>query len=180
MIDKSNLRKLYKSVRNSISPCEKECFDLRIFTKFVNSEYYLNSTTILIYVSFGSEVSTINIIKQALTDGKKVAVPRCNDNEMLFYEIKSFDDLKIGAFGISTVDDSDLNPVFDYEGCVCVVPGLSFERSGSRLGYGGGYYDRFLADKKIITVGLCYERCISPKLLTQEHDIKINFLITEK
>lgn len=176
---KCNLRKLFKSVRNCITAEEKADYDSRIFTSFINSPIFLNASLLLIYVSFGSEADTLNIINFALKSGKRVAVPFCNGDLMEFYEISSTENLSEGKFGIPTVFPDENKRINDFDGTVCVVPALSFDMSGNRLGYGGGFYDRFLCDKQILTVGLTYERCLCHFLPAEEHDMKINFILTE-
>lgn len=176
---KNQLRELYKSVRHSITTEEKNEYDRRIFTRFINSVLYRTSGTLLIYVSFGSETDTINIIKYALNDGKTVSVPYCSGNEMQFYAIESVEDLVKGRFGIPSVIPDSYKLIKDFSNSLCLVPALSFDKSGNRLGYGGGYYDRFLSEKNIISVGICCERCIDSALPAEKHDIKVNFLLTE-
>lgn len=176
---KNLLRQFYRSVRKSISEKEKIDYDRRIFTRFVNSRLYNDAESLLIYVSFGSEADTFNIINHALKRGKVVAVPYCKGEEMQFYAIDSCDDLVKGKFGIPTVIPDNKNLISDFSKSLCIVPALSFDNSGSRLGYGGGFYDRFLSDKNITTVGLCFERCVDYCLPAEEHDIKINYILTE-
>lgn len=176
---KNKLRILYKSVRNSISDHEKSNFDGRIFTQFINSALYKNSKSLLIYISVGTEADTLNIIDYALKDGKSVAVPLCIKKEMHFCRINSFDSLIEGKYGIPTVKSEKCDLINDFDGAICVVPALSFDAYGNRLGYGGGYYDRFLSGKTIPTVGLCHERCIHSALPAEEHDIKVKYILTE-
>ncbi|MBQ2904422.1 MAG: 5-formyltetrahydrofolate cyclo-ligase [Clostridia bacterium] len=176
---KSGLRKLYKSVRDSISSKEKTEFDSRIFTLLTNSSIYRDADLLLIYVSFGSEADTFAVIGQALGSGKRVAVPFCSGDVMEFYELFTIDSLEIGKFGIPTVIPDKNNAVIDFAGSLCIMPALSFDKSGSRLGYGGGYYDRFLCDKDIVKVGLCYERCLSCGLPSEKHDVKADYILTE-
>lgn len=176
---KNLLRQFYRSVRNSLSEKEKIEYDRRIFTQFVNSRLYNDAGLLLIYFSFGSETDTINIINYALDNGKTVAVPYCKGDEMKFYIIRSSDELVKGRFGIPTVIPDSGKLIRDFGNALCVVPALSFDSMGNRLGYGGGYYDRFLSDKNIATVGLCYERCIDSALPAEEHDIKVNYVLTE-
>ena len=160
MMDKKSARKLYSKIRNSVSVTEKTEWDRCILTRFINSSLYLNCDLLLIYVSFGSEVGTKEIIEHALNCKKRVAVPFCNEKEMVFYEISSLSDLKIGKFGIPTVENGNNLFVTDFTNALCVVPGMCFDFKGNRIGYGGGYYDRFLSKNRVITVGLTYERCI--------------------
>lgn len=176
---KSELRKLYKSIRNRISPSEKNTFDNRIFTLFINSELYKKAEKLLFYISFGSEVDTVSLIDYALKDGKNVAVPYCNGNKMEFYAIDSLDCLTEGRFGIPTVVPCEERLVRDFAGYICVVPALSFDKSGNRLGYGGGFYDRFMSSQNIPAVGLAYERCIHSELPAEEHDMNVDYILTE-
>lgn len=180
MTDKKELRKIYKSIRSGIMPQDKADFDRRIFESFVNSCYYHSFDMFLCYVSIGSEVDTSKIIKHLLFSGKKVSVPFCHDGVMDFYEINSFDDLFSGMFGIPTVNCSKHKKITDFSKALCIVPALSYDTDGNRLGYGGGYYDRFLADKKIPTLGLCYEGCICQRLPSEKLDIKVGAILTEK
>lgn len=177
MTEKSQLRILYKSVRNSLNAHEKANIDKRILTRFINSDLYKNHSTFLIYVSVGSEIDTRELIDFMQKDGKNVAIPFCSGNNMSFCKLDSLDDLCGGAFGIPTVKQK--NVLYSYENALCIVPALSVDFNGNRLGYGGGFYDRFLAENKITTVALCCERCLSASLPAERFDIKINYLLTE-
>lgn len=179
-MNKTELRKHYKSVRNNIPQNLKSEYDCLIFSSFVNSAFSSDYDLYLCYISVNSEVDTYNIINFLLSSGKRVAVPFCDEKTMKFYEIKSVDDFIIGAFGIPTVDCSHHTVISDFENALCIVPALSFDNEGNRLGYGGGFYDRFLSEKKIKTLGLCYEECISSKLPSEDYDMKIDFVLTEK
>lgn len=177
--DKKALRRHYKTVRNSIGSAEKAAMDKRIFSSFFASEYFSNFSTFLIYVSCGSEADTHRIIDFITKSGKRVAVPYCQGSSMTFYEISSFNDLTEGAFGIPTVDISKATEISDFSSSLCVVPALAFDASGNRLGYGGGYYDRFLSVNNLPTLGLCYEKCIASQIPAESFDIKIDCILTE-
>lgn len=179
MIEKKELRKLFEATRKTLTVNEKSYFDSKIFTFLVNSELYRNAELLLVYVSYNGEVDTLRIIKRAFLDGKKVAVPYCHGNEMEFLIINSFDYLSKGKFGILSADPNKCETVVDFQNTLCIVPALSFDVYGNRLGYGGGYYDRFLSKNSIETVGLCYERCISHSIPNEKFDIVINFILTE-
>ena len=179
MMNKQEMRRFYKTVRNSITYSEKVYLDKLVFTAFINSDIFKNSNLLLIYVSVGSEIDTHNIIDFALQCGKRVAVPFCVEKEMSFFEIYSLSELVTGKFGIPTVNSGNNYEVTDFRKAVCVVPGLCFDNYGGRIGYGGGYYDRFLAFNNIVSVGLCFERCISHKIPSEKHDIKIDYILTE-
>lgn len=177
--EKKVLRQHYKAVRNSITQGEKAAMDKRIFSSFIASEYFNEFSTFLIYVSCAGEADTRSIIEFALKNGKHVAVPYCHGSNMSFYEIKSLNDLTDGAFGIPTVDISNATEITDFRGSPCIVPALAFDINGNRLGYGGGYYDRFLAANKVPTLGLCYEKCIASQIPAESFDIKIDCILTE-
>lgn len=177
--DKKALRQHCKAVRNSIRCCEKAEMDERIFSLFTASDFFNNFSTFLIYVSFGSEADTRCIIDFALKSGKRVAVPYCRGENMLFYQINSLNDLIRGAFYIPTVDISKAVEITDFSDSLCIVPALAFDLSGNRLGYGGGYYDRFLSQNRVPTLGLCYEKCIISQIPAESFDIKINCILTE-
>ena len=179
MNDKKKLRILFKSIRSSIDREYKSNADIKICTQFINSVIFSEAELILIYVSVGSETDTMNIIKYSLSHGKRVAVPLCIGYEMIFYEIKNINELIIGRFGIPTVDGGNNLIVKSFDNAVCVMPGLSFDRSGGRLGYGGGFYDRFLSKNKVKTVAFSYERCICDRIPQDTYDIKVDYLITE-
>ena len=176
---KQILRTLYKTVRNGIDASTRTDCNSRMFTMLINSEIYSKSELILIYVSFGSEADTRNIINHSLCIGKRVAVPFCSGNEMTFYEINDLNELIIGKFGIPTVNTGYNLPVDDFKNSLCVVPGVCFDLYGNRVGYGGGFYDRFLEENKIATVALSYERCIVEQIPYEPHDIRIDYVITE-
>lgn len=179
MNKKKEFRKLCKSIRNRIGFDERLLFDSMIFTHLINSDLYNNSNTLLIYVSVNNEVDTLNIIKHALADGKRVAVPQCESSIMNFVAMNSFEDLSEGDFGIPTVDSENIKIINDFSDALCIVPGLGFDRYGNRLGYGGGYYDRFLSCNHVTSVGLCYERCRFDMLPAEEHDVKTDYILTE-
>ena len=176
-MNKKELRIQYKSIRHSVA--DKSLADRKIAEYFINSPFFNNFDIYLCFVSVGSEVDTSVIIDKLLSVGKKVAVPNCKDGTMDFYLINSTDDLIDGAYGIPTADIEKASKITDFSRSFCIVPALSFDKNGCRLGYGGGYYDRFLCDKSIDTLGLCFEDCISEKLPAEKHDIKINSVLTE-
>lgn len=179
MKSKSELRRVYKEIRHFETPTEKSDADLLISNAFFESELYRKAETILTYVSFGTEVDTRGIIKQALADNKTVGVPFCTGERMFFYPIESLGEIIPDKFGIPSVDTAGKIALETTNNSLCIVPGLAFAVNGSRLGYGGGYYDRFLSDNNIVKIGLSYEKCISSSLPEELHDIRVDFILTE-
>lgn len=180
--NKKQLRKRVLSMRNSLDKDNKNSFDREIFNKLVLSELYNKSMNIFIYISFGSEVETKDIIMKALDDGKKVYVPKINgeNNEMKAINIESLEGLVENSFGI-------LEPISDVEISkekidLIIVPGAVFDKEGNRIGYGGGYYDRYLEaikDKKN-KIALVYDFQIVDYIPNEVHDIKVDYIISNK
>lgn len=179
---KMSLRKHYKNLRISMKSKYKEKLDSQIYSRVISLTEYKNCRALLTYVSKAIEVDTLKIIKRAFIDNKIVAVPKCIPNQkgMEFYIIKSFNDLRSGTFGILEPNESKCIILNDYNDSLCIVPGLSFDHMGHRLGYGQGYYDRFLNDFCGITAGLCYSHCIREKLPCGNFDKPVNLLVTDK
>ncbi|MBQ8824377.1 MAG: 5-formyltetrahydrofolate cyclo-ligase [Ruminococcus sp.] len=180
--EKKHLRKKFKNIRNTTPKIEKHYMDKYLENLFISSDEYKNCDIILTYVSYGSEADTINIIKTALEQGKIVGVPKClPDNKMQFYKIHDLSELEKGAYGIPEPPDSceiiNLNEERN-KNIVCLVPGLSFDEHGNRLGYGGGYYDRFIQEHPdIITIGICSSHCFSEHIPTEPTDMKVKIVI---
>lgn len=179
---KMSLRSHYKNLRISMKSKYKEKLDSQIYSRVISLTEYKNCRALLTYVSKAIEVDTLKIIKRAFIDNKIVAVPKCipNQKRMEFYIIKSFNDLRSGTFGVLEPNESKCIILNDYNDSLCIVPGLSFDHVGHRLGYGQGYYDRFLNDFCGITAGLCYSHCIREKLPCGNFDKPVNLLVTDK
>lgn len=180
--EKSELRDYYKGVRNSINPEDKAIYDIKIARKILNLWAFREEDLILTYVSAKSEVDTKMIIKKALEDKKRVAVPRCIDGTsfMDFYLIDSLDDLEEGAFGILEPKPNEDKKINDFSSGLCIVPAIVFDKNGYRIGYGKGYYDRFLMDFKGKTAGLCYSCCLIDDLPYSKYDKTVDMIITQK
>lgn len=143
--------------------------------------FYRRASLVLCYVSLEDEVDTYPVIRRALADGKAVAVPYCTDRRghMLFYRITSLNDLHTGSFGVKEPDITRCEEVTGFDDSIVLVPGLSFDRCGNRLGYGKGYFDRFLKNYPFISVGLCYNSLIKKELPTDAYDRQVDYIITE-
>lgn len=177
-MDKKTFREQTLTKRSEIYNPE---IDAKIITRFIDSDYYKNASKIFLYVSFGTEIDTHELIRQALRDGKTVAAPICvpKDRSMILCELKSFEDLVPGYCNIPTppADAPRLSPE-DLD--LVILPGMAFDTDGSRMGFGGGYYDRFIESLPESTpkVALIREAFVGP-VPTEEHDRKADVLITE-
>ncbi len=180
MNNKKELRRLYRSIRESVSTDEKQKLDKMIFSEFINSGFVEKHDVFLVYLSVKDEIDTCSLIEYLFECGKTVAIPFCEGKTMRFCKINSFDDTQEGTFGIPTAR----NPVFlrkdEIKGSLCIVPALSIDRNGNRLGYGGGFYDRFLSENDVVTVALCYERCLCESIPADLFDIPVQYILTEK
>lgn len=136
---------------------------------------------VLVYVSYNSEIGTFELINSLLDMKKTVAVPKCQNNGVMqFHKINSLNELSEGMYGIPEPNNNSIINSFS-DKTVCIVPGLAFTVNGDRLGYGGGYYDRFLAcQPDIFTVALAYEELITESLPVLPHDLKINAVATNE
>ncbi len=180
---KKSLRKKYKGERIAMTPAQKQQRDDKILERIISSAAYKSAQIILTYVSTPIEVDTIGLIRQAIADGKRVAAPRCIDGtrDMDFYFIKGLDDLESGSFNVMEPDPKKCVKAYAFETALCIVPGLSFDMHGYRLGYGKGYYDRFLsAHPRLTKMGICYCSCTCNELAHGRFDVCSDILITEK
>lgn len=181
-IYKNELRAKYKSIRFNMSNEEKSLLDEKIYSKLCSLISYKSCKTVFIYVSTPIEVDTRRFIMKALSDGKTVAVPRCisGTRNMSFHVIKSLDELEKGAFSVDEPIDNPKMVITDYNQSICIVPALCFDKSGFRLGYGKGYYDRFLSKYTGAVIGICYSNCITNSLITGRYDRKCDVVVTDK
>lgn len=179
---KQNLRARYRQFRERMEPAQKLALDSGIQSRLLALPEYANSDTLFTYVSKSIEVDTTALIGAALANRKKVAVPRCvpDTYDMEFYYIRSMEELEKGLFGVLEPVPGRSRPVLPGTDGLCIVPGLSFDAQGYRLGYGKGYYDRFLAGFRGITIGICYSGCVQWNLPHGYYDRPVDVLITEK
>ena len=127
------------------------------------------------------EVSTIKIIEEAFKDGKKVAVPRCikDTRDMEFHYINSINELSAGTFSVLE-PPADFPIVEDFTGCLMIVPGMQFDMKGYRIGYGKGYYDRYMSKFTGISVGICYSDELKSFMYHGKYDKPVDIIVTDK
>ncbi len=175
-MDKASLRKKYLMLRSQID--NRDIKDKNIYNKVINDDHVMKADTILTYVSYHSEVDTYQLINYFLSHGKKVAVPKVERHNLVFYYINSLNDLKKGSYGI--MEPTTNEPVADLTNAVSLTPALCYTKDGNRLGYGGGYYDRYYENHQLFKIGLCYCALIANHLPTEVNDIRVDLLITEE
>ncbi len=177
---KKKLREKIRAQIRTFSPEEKERSDARIFRAVLSLSLYQRAKVIFVYVSLDWEIDTHALIKEALSSGKTVAVPKClPGGRMEVYRLDDFHQLKAQTLGILEPGDG-MERIAEGSLELALIPCLSCTRDGIRLGQGGGYYDRFLTDKPWIDkVALCRESLLSKNLPCEEHDIRMDAVLTE-
>lgn len=157
-----------------------------ISQKLIIEDSFKKAETVLVYASYKSEVNTDDIVKKALLDGKKVGFPKCEIIDGVpvinFYEVTNLCQLTEGYKGILEPDLEYYNlKEIDYVADLCIVPGVSFDKKGNRMGYGKGFYDRFLSkNMSRLNIALAFELQIVEKIPTNEFDIAMDMIITEE
>lgn len=178
---KQDLRARSKERRRNIAADEKQLLDKAVADNVRRLKEYRPAKTILIYMSTPIEVDTIGIIKNAWADGKRVAVPRCipDTRDMEFHYIDNLECLSVGTFSVLEPDPS-LPIVTDFSGCLMIVPGMHFDMKGYRIGYGKGYYDRYMVRFTGISAGICYSGELKPFLYHGRYDRHVDIVVTDK
>lgn len=175
-MSKKELRKELLQRRRNMDKTYRKNSDLMIYNNLISCSEISAAEVILTYISTEIEVDTIKFIEKMLEAGKTVAVPRCEGTDMKFIIIRNLDALVKGKFGI--YEPAGGEEAVDFSKAVCITPALSFNKKGYRLGYGGGYYDRFSEKFDGISIGICYNDFIG-EIPTEEFDKPVKILITE-
>ena len=180
---KSEIRKLYKEKRSALTLSQVEEMSAEIQYNIFSLPQYNDCKTLFTFINYGKEVVTKNIIKDALKKGKEVAVPYMTGkpHEMVFLKIEGLDNLVENKYGI-------LEPVFNEEDILnsdestfIIVPALVLGNNKNRMGYGGGFYDKYLEKHpNLHAVAIAFELQMYRELPFEEHDIKPEKVITEK
>ena len=175
-MDKASLRKAIREKKRAMTEEQIQLAGKRLCELFVQSEAYQKAETIYGYLPYNQEVRTWDALRQAMKDGKRVAVPKVYGTEMRFIYISDFSQVETGYCGIpEPVLDG---PVAEDRNALVLMPGLAFDRDGHRIGYGGGFYDKFLASEpEHPTLALCYEFQIVDQLPTEAFDIPVDMVL---
>lgn len=176
---KKAVRKEIKALRAAHTDAQIHEMSLKACEQFLSLSEYQTSDIIYAYMDCKHEVETRDMIRAAWKDGKKVAVPRVQGERMQFYYITSFDeDLEDGYFGIR--EPKEINPANEKK-ALLMMPGVAFDEQRHRVGYGGGFYDRFLEEHPdMITVALAFEFQVKQEVPYEEFDIRPAKIVTEK
>jgi 5-formyltetrahydrofolate cyclo-ligase len=182
-MNKAELRKKMIFIRDSLSIEERKTKSHAIKSHLTKLKAYQDAEVVFVYVSFRSEVDTRCFIKEAKKNGKRIAVPISIPKGKVLQpcEISGLDELVPGTWGILEPIKENCRPVDSKEIDIAVVPGLAFDNCFHRLGYGAGYYDRFLPSlrKNAIKIGLGYDFQLLDRLPVEEFDVPLSGIITE-
>ena len=179
--DKKNaLRKVYSSRRAAIPDEAHRIASEKIAENFFASALYRESDAVLMYLSINREVRTRALVERILADGKRLALPVCFENgRMTFRYITSRDLLVKGKFS-APEPSAECEEYCGGIPTVCVIPAIAFDKKGYRIGYGKGYYDRYLTDPSIVKIGFVYDELRVDSLPRGRFDLSSDLVITEK
>lgn len=182
---KTEIREYYLEKRRALTAEERSEKSEKVCRNMLGSATYRYADVLLMYYPKDDEIDIRPIAEAAFAAGKKVAFPRCNpaDHTMVFHFVSSLEDLLPGSYNI--MEPSAELPAFDLadaEKCnvACVVPAVVFDKKGFRIGYGGGYYDRYLAGFRGTKLGLVYRDFIVNSVPHGRFDLTVDVMITER
>lgn len=175
-MDKTELRNMIRDQKRAMTPQQIENASGALGKKLAETEQYRQAKTIYGYLPYNQEVRTVAILERAIQEGKRVAVPKVYGDEMRFIYIEDLTSVEKGYSGIpEPIADS---PVADDPTALVLMPGLAFDRQGNRIGYGGGFYDKFLAkEPEHPTVALCYDFQVLESIETDSYDIPVDLVL---
>lgn len=175
---KADIRKEVLQRRNQLTAKELESKSFAIYDQLKLLDIYKQASVIYVYMDFKNEVITKHMIEDALCDGKKVAIPKIIDDIMDFYYIDDIENLKSGYFGIREPEPIMLAKE---KNSLMIIPGVAFDKKGHRIGYGKGFYDRFLHQhEQFKKVALAFELQVLDTIPHETHDVLMDRIITEE
>lgn len=175
-MDKKELRDYIRKFKRAMSKEEIEAKSEKLGELFLASDLYKQAKNIYGYLPYNQEVRTTAMLEQAQKDGKRIAVPKILGDTMIFVWLDDLNAVERGYSGIP--EPIDLTPVADDPTALVLMPGMAFDPEGHRCGYGGGFYDKFLASEPgHPTLALCYDFQVLPHLDTEEFDIPVDCVL---
>ena len=178
--EKNVIRKRMKQLRADMTRTERFEKSMQIFEQLITVPEFKRADRIYTYVSMDNEIDTIMLIDYSLSLEKRVFVPRVSGKDMEFYEISDISELNPGYMGIYEPDINGKEPDYSRTGFMC-MPGLAFDRSYNRIGYGGGFYDRYLSvENKLYKAALAYEAQLLESIPAQDGDVRPDMIVTEE
>lgn len=185
MKTKSEIRKIILNIRNNMTKEQVIEKSSIIMNKIISSEEYKKSQTVFIYMDFKNEVMTSDLIKSMLNEGKTVVIPYTDTVNTILIPVELHDienDLITSPFGYKEPKKEKIIPVDPKEFDLIVVPGVVFDKRLNRIGYGKGYYDRILINKRndVKAIAVAFELQVLDEIPFEEHDVKMDMIITEE
>lgn len=175
---KRELRKKFIRLRGEQLPLEKYKKDKKILQRLARFRQFSLAKEFFTYIDHRGEVATDILIKKYF--GKKtIVVPRIKAKRICLYELHNPHEFESGKFGIREPKVCMLKRKFD-EIDIALIPGIAFDKTGHRIGFGGGYFDRFLKKIHCTTIGLAYEFQIIDKVPAEKYDVAVDYIVTEK
>nr|WP_300003860.1 5-formyltetrahydrofolate cyclo-ligase [Tissierella sp.] len=182
-MEKKLIREEILAKRKKLGKETRDIASKEILEKILASSYYKKAKTIMTFVSFSDEVNTHEFMKRAIEDGKKIVVPITipENHQLKPSRLKSFKELEPGFYNILTPKEEFIRFVDPHEIDLVITPGVAFRRDGYRIGYGGGYYDRFLSKiPSTPTIAIAFHMQLVDDLPTDQYDIPVDYIYTEK
>lgn len=182
-MEKKLIREDILEKRKELGQEKRDIYSKQILEKILTSSYYMNAKTIMCFISFSDEVDTHEFIRRAISDGKRIVVPITfpKTHELKPSKVESFSELEPGFYNILTPKKEFERFIDPQEIDLVITPGVAFRRDGYRIGYGGGYYDRFLSKiPETTTIAICFGVQIVDDLPTDHYDIPVDFIYTEE
>ena len=178
MNEKQSIREKMKAFRRSMDPLEKRAREKRLCDGLCDILSDLSFQEILCYYPLPHEIDLFEAYKKWADSKMKLFFPVTAKESISFFAPRSFDDFSEGAMHVMEPLSRD-EPFLYHEKALCIVPGLAFTREGMRLGYGKGYYDRFISENpKIVTIGVCFEEQVLDELPCDDNDMQLNFVFS--
>lgn len=190
--NKEQQRQYFKNLKNTISSEDKNYLDKKIINNLLTIKEFQNAKIVMAYLANSIEVNIDEVLLNLIKNGKKIALPKCLDASksiMDFYFVNNFSNLIVGKYNIR--EPRDENNLFNLKNCinknfiteriVMLLPGIAFDLKGYRLGYGKGYYDRYLHDLniEILKIGLCYSMTLADDIMKDDNDVPVDIIVTD-
>jgi 5-formyltetrahydrofolate cyclo-ligase len=184
-VNKKDWRDRLSSLKARLSDQEWEQESWEIHKRLISHPLWKESTHITMYYSVDKEVDTLSLIREGWAAGKKIYLPKCDSKSktLTFYQVESFDQLEVVYYGIPEPKPTECHELNRGNLDAIIVPGLAFDLQGYRIGYGGGYYDRFLSSlsRRAVTLSLAFPfQLVEEELPREEYDIPVDIILTSQ
>ena len=178
---KNALRAEYKQIRAEMTEAERSMRDEKVCNAIISLASYRFAKTVLMYAPTGNEIDVSPVARHAIKTGKRIAYPVCNveEHSMVFKIVSSPEELTAGSYSIPEPPES-AETLTDLSDSICIVPGLVYDKEGYRVGYGKGYYDRFLSTYRCTKLGIVYSDFILSEVPRGRFDRRVDILVTER